>query len=336
MQFAALDTLVAQNKQLESDLNDLRNIIPNYYSQEELIVMLDEMSAASGLEVIGINFGGPTIQATGDFETGLTLSAPGGADAASAAAATDTTTTDSSPVQSGIQNVQSEMVTVSFSGSYAQLSDFLFTIEAQARKVYFRNMTLNRADDGTLTGTIDILAISSVNADSTDYPGYMFAAPAAEGKDDPFAAFDGYDSTAAATGASEQDSPEFYLILNTYDDNANKILMGQYPASSTQVTSDSNKKVAASLTLSGTIANCNYTYTLDGSSYSGTIQLTDSGVLSLSVLSRDRKNTADKVGVTLSVVNNLDKTLVINVSNDDAADPRFVLGSTTGPVQLSR
>ena len=330
-QFASLDTLVEDNRRLEEELSNLRAVIPNYYSQEEIIVMLDEISAQSGLDVGAINFGGVLLQPMGDFELGLVMTAPGGESSVS-----DTQQEGADAAADGISEVRSEKITVSFSGSYRELRDFLFSIESETRKVYYRNLALNRADDGTLTGTIDILAFGSVNEEAQDYPDYTYDSPAAEGKDDPFAAFDGYESGDTATGAAAQDNPEFYLILNTYDDNANKILMGQYPLSSTQVTSDANKNVTASLRLSGTSANCSYTYTLGGESHSGTLQLADGEAMTLSVLSRDRKNSADDVGVTLSVENNLDITLNIDVSNDDATDPRFVLGSTSGAVKTSR
>ena len=179
--------MVEDNQRLEEELTDLRAVIPNYYSQEEIIVMLDEISAESGLDVGAINFGGVLLQPTGDFELGLVMTAPGGESSAS-----DTQQEGSDTPATGISEIQSEKITVSFSGSYRELRDFLFSVESEIRKVYFRNLALNRADDGTLTGTIDILAFGSVNEETQDYPDYTYDSPAAEGKDDPFAAFDGY------------------------------------------------------------------------------------------------------------------------------------------------
>ena len=232
-------------------------------------------------------------------------------------------------------NIYSQLVSINYSGSYQHLLDFLGSLELGKRQIYFRGAALSRAEDGTLTGSLNALIFSSVppQADAA-YPSYEYKTPAMSGKSDPFAEFAGYQQSNTEQ-TSTLNAPDFYLILNTYDDNSNKILLGKYPASSTQVTSDKNQNVTATMTLSTSKDRVNYTYKLGTDTYTGSFAPAgNESNISISILSRERKSAQDNVGVTLNVQNNTSRGVEITVKNDDKVNPRFVLGTTTGKVQV--
>nr|HMM31133.1 hypothetical protein [Clostridia bacterium] len=130
--------------------------------------------------------------------------------------------------------------------------------------------------------------------------------------------------------------PDFYVILNTYDDNASKVMMGRYGDASSEISSQDNKKLEASIVLEEQDGKITYTYELGGKKHSGTVMPSQEhpDELVLSILSRDRKNSNDKVGLKLSVTNKTDLLVILDVRNDDASSPRFELGTTQGFVQV--
>ncbi len=176
------------------------------------------------------------------------------------------------------------------------------------------------------------MLVFSVGLPQEEYPGYDYAAPQAPGAEDPFAPYENYEGP-ENTQSGTAEAPDFYIILNTYDDNDNKIQIGRYPISATQIASDLNESVSASLDVSGAGDALSYSYTLGGSSYSGTFDRTGEEIL-ITILSRERKSAEDLVGITLDVSNSTGKTVRITVKNDDPDAPRFVLGTTSGSVTI--
>lgn len=328
-EYAKLDSYKQQDDTLGAQLKEFEQAVPAYYSQEEIVSALDDASSKSSLRLLGISFGGVTTNNESSFLDGLKQSS----------AAKNETAKKGNDKNSGKtekeSQIVSERVTLSYTGTYKNLVDFMAAFESGNRQVSFRNMTMNRADDSTLTGSLILLFYGRLGEHSqkdTAYPGYDYAVKAPAGKSDPFAAFAGYGQTAASPAA--EDTPEFFVILNTYDDNASKVIMGNYPVSSTQIGSETNGIVSATLTVGLSDGKYTYTYQLDGSSRSGTFDIAGNA-LSLSVLSRARKSSLDKVGMKLDVINNTDKTLVVNVKNEDSTKPRFQLGATTGSVKVA-
>lgn len=319
-EYSQLDTYRQEEGSLAQKLGEMESMLPAYYAQEEILTAMNEISAESGLTLSSVAFGGVNTQAQDEFISSLNRGQ-------------EQVAPEAAP--SGDQ-ILSERVLINFAGNYGQFKTFLTNFEGATRKVFFRALTMSRGTDDVLNGTLDMLVFSTERgAESTgDYPGYPYDAPAPGGKDDPFAAFD---SAQGGGGVDSlvQSTPDFYVILNTYDDNASKILMGKYPSSGAQLTSESNGEVQAALTLSPDGAEYRYTYTLGGRSRSGTITLGEGQTeLLINILSRERKSGADKVGMMLSVKNETDLPVSVQVKNEDQENPRFRLGAVSGSVQI--
>lgn len=328
-QKAALDSLKAEYSRLAEyeakaeellvKLQGLKSAVPSYLSEEEIISSVDEAAAKSGLNVLSMSFSGITEEKQEAFLTSITpkneTSKKGG---------------------DGSLSVLSERVAISFTGSYPQLFDFLSGFEKDMRQIYFRNLSVSRTNDGELNGSVNMLIFSALHPDdkTSGYPGYDYDSPSPSGKDDPFSPFGSY-SGGRPGGVGATSNPDFYAILNTYDDNSSKIFLGKHPVSAAQISADNNDKVTAGLKLSLSGSTLSYTYSLGSRSYSGSfdVEAGKSSVV-IDIYSRLRKSTADRVGMTLNVQNDTTLPLIVRVSNDDPSAPRFSLGTTSGSVRL--
>jgi hypothetical protein len=309
-----IDAYREQEAALDEEIAAMGVSIPAYYAQEEIVAAISAASQQSELEVVNITFGGRVVQSKDAFLKQLTASGQSGA-AVSAAGGPDTVT--------------AEQLTLNVSGSFADYMRFLSVFELGSRRVFFRSATLNAAPDGKLTGTMNLLVFSVGELPET-FPGYDYDAPVPSGRSDPFEPFER--GTGGGSGTAQTGAPDFYIIISSSLDNDSGVQMGRYPISATQVSTDKNAAVSATLTLSGSDV-VSYSYTLDGKTYSGTLESEKNTIL-ISVLSRARKSADDNVAVTLDVTNDTGKTVIISVRNDDMVNPRFALGTTRGSVLL--
>lgn len=300
-------------EELDRQIEALNVSIPDYYSQEEIVAAISQASRDSGLEVINITFGGRTALSKDAFVSQLKGAQSG----------------ETSGGAGGLDQVTAERLTVNVSGSFDQYMNFLSIFELASRRVYFRSATLNADQNGKLTGILNLL-VFSVGPEAEMYPGYNYDAPPADGRADPFEPMAG--GIPGGTGLTQQGAPDFYIIISSSLDNNSGVQMGRYPVSATQVSSGRNETMPASITFTGTDL-ISYRYTLDGKTYSGTYD-TNKDTITISVLSRARKSDDDFVGVTLDVINETNKTVVVSVRNDDPSSPRFSLGTTSGMVLL--
>jgi len=311
-----IDVYREQEEELGKEIAAVGVSIPGYYAQEEIVAAISAASQQSELDVVNITFGGRVMQSKDAFLTQLTNNGGEGSSAGS--------------VEPGAMDVvTAERLTLNVSGSFAEYMRFLSTFELGARRVFFRSATLNAAPDGQLTGTMNLLVFSVGEVPET-FPGYAYDAPVPSGRSDPFEPFEG--GAGGGGGIVQTGSPDFYIILSSSLDNDSGVQMGRYPISATQVATDKNSQVAATLTLSGS-DTISYRYTLDGKTYSGTLE-SEKDTITVSVLSRARKSADDNVAISLDVTNDTGKTVVISVRNDDTINPRFTLGATSGTVLL--
>lgn len=325
-EYANLSQYQQKDEELSAQLTELQQVVPTDLSEEEILSSLDTVSSQSGLKLLSVSYGGVQTEDRSAFLASMKLSASSQNNEASGSASGDAGS-----------YVSSERITINYKGTYDALVKFMSTMEAQTRQVYFRDAVLSRSEDGTISGSLVMLVFSQTDTDPAqqEYPGYDYETPTMPGKTDPFVAFASYEGNAGATGAV-MESPDFYAIINSYDDNSSKVLLGKYPVSGAQVTANNNSNTTANLTLSKAGSEIKYSYQLGNDSYSGSYTLAaDETQVTMNVLSRARKSALDQVGLTLNVQNTTGLELVITVKNDDATTPRFDLGTTSGRVQVA-
>ncbi|MCE5235388.1 MAG: hypothetical protein ABFC62_03995 [Clostridiaceae bacterium] len=321
---ARLQEYLEQEAAANAELEALKLRMPDYYSQEITLATFDALSEKNMLEIVSVSFEGVKTDPRAAFLAQIKH---------------ESVKSDEQPSANANDYIRYETIQLGFSGTYSALYGFIGDLENEARAIFMRELVISRAEEGAVTGGLTLLVMSGAEAEGDEYPNYDYGAPAATGKADPFAAFPGYiEGGDAELGEQAAPSADFYIILNSYNDNAGKASMGRYLQASSEVASQNNARLNASLTVSEDNGVIRYSYELDGKKYSGAILPNEEHPrqIVVSVLSRARVDANDRVGVQLSVTNNTALTVVVDVRNDDAASPRFLAGTMQGTVQIGR
>ncbi len=308
-------------KTLEAELDEKSKRLPPYSSQEDVILTIDRFSRQSGVAFDVLSFGEASVTGANDF-------------AKQAAAKEANTQAAESPQGSRDAKIIYQDINVGFSGTYTSLYSFLNLLENNDTKVAVTELSLQRMTHNFLRGSMGFKYIGYLQPG--DDRVYELEIPEIEGRSDPFIPYSGY--TEGITGVSgnadeKQTDPDFLMIINSYLDNAPKIILGRFPAGDSEVYFNSNNGTKGRLALEGKSGSYSYTYTLGGSTKSGNISLAGGKeTIALEILSRARRTANDSVSVTFDIENKTDKALELAVKNDDGQKPRFVTGNISGEV----
>ena len=109
--------------------------------------------------------------------------------------------------------------------------------------------------------------------------------------------------------------------------------MMNYYNSGSEAIEDKNEIVSAQLTLNETDDKYTYSYKLGEYDIveNSPTEIKD-GKIRMEVLASPRQSDEDMVGLILDITNNTSVPLEITVKGDDASNPRFITGRTTGSV----
>lgn len=348
-------------KLLDYKLSVLTQEIPAEIPQEEILVTLNKLVKARELDIGGIAFSTISTVSKQDFAAGKTSSAqPPGAskvitptsvanDSKTSQGTTSTSTANDSKTSQAKPKLAGNMVLVedvdlAFSGSYGALYNFINDLEKSDRKIIVKEVSLTRGDGNLLKGALKVQYVGYVTPE--DKSTYTLETPPVSGKASPFLAYIGFEEKVATSSGSSPGpalgpgpvktyNPDFFLLLNTYDDSAPKIIMRDYNKNGTELYSNTNASVRGKLSISGNQDTMTYSYSLGGATQTKNAKLViDGGKLQLEVISKARKNEQDKVSLTLDVDNKTDYPLEITVLNDDKQAPRFSLGTQLGSVTV--
>lgn len=327
-------------KLLDYKLDKLTKELPPNVAQEDIIINLNKFANDRKLMINGIAFSDISTVSKEDFIAGKTGQAQNAGTGNSAAKASNTSTT-SAKIVGGI--VLTEEISISFTGNYGALYNFMSDLEKSNRKIITKDITMTRGNENTLKGEIRVQYVGYKGQEDTGV--FQLETPLIIGKSSPFLAYLGFEEKAATGTVSQGTSaapvqvktydPNFYLILNTYEDNAPKVIMGDYTKTGTELYSNTNDTVKGKLIVSGNMDKMTYSYSIGGATQTKDAKLRmDGGKLRLDVISQPRKNTSDKVEITLDIDNKTDYPLEVKVINDDKNAPRFNIGTKSGSVLM--
>lgn len=350
-------------KLLDYRLSVLTQQIPTEIPQEEIVLMLNKLAKDKKLDIGGISFSTISTVSKQDFAAGKTSSAQPqnagkvntptsvGNDSKSSQGTSSTSTSNDSKISQAKPKLVGNMVLVedvdiAFSGNYGALYNYINDLEESDRKIIVKEVSMTRGGGNVLKGAIKVQYVGYVTPE--DKSTYNLETPPLSGKDSPFLAYPGFEEKAATSTTStlalgsasapapvKTYNPNFFLLLNTYDDSAPKIIMRDYNKNGTELYSNTNGSVNGKLVISGNQDTMTYSYSLGGTTQTKNAKLMiDGGKLQLQVISKARKNELDKVSMTLDVDNKTDYPLEIIVMNDDKQAPRFSLGTRLGSVTV--
>lgn len=147
------------------------------------------------------------------------------------------------------------------------------------------------------------------------------------------------------TGPKEsvvKEEPDFYMSLSSvFADRSTVIMYKNNDANdSTYLYADGNESLPVEIVFEKRGDIYFFKYEVDGKryplNYNSGSTFVPGDKLILHVFSSPRMNTDDVSGVSATITNTTDLPLVIEVESDDKTNPRFVLESSTGDVQVER
>ncbi len=324
--YARKDEMEKEITSLESEIVEIEKQIPSYLSQEEVMLFLESLSAKNRVTLQSITFANtedlPLKALKADNEQDMTAAV-----AASASA-------DPMPV------VTEQLVAINFTCSYQDIYSFMKDIENNIRKVSVEVMQISKEDDGMMAGQMTLSFISYWD-DSKGQKPYVMTTEQIPGKTDLFKEYSGYGSSGTTGTGSDTIAtnvrPDFYLMINSYLNNSSKTMLMNYYNKGSEAAADINGTVTGQMTING--KDGNYTFRYNFGEYNITeddpTEIKD-GKISMEVLVQPRRSEEDKVGVIMDITNNSDAPFEITVKGDDATNPRFIRGKTTGNVTVKQ
>jgi len=354
---AQKDQYLENLKLLDYKHSGLTKVIPNEIPQEEIVLILNKLAKDRELDINGISLSTISYVSKQDFAAGKASSGqPQNAgktptnvsnDINASQGTLSTSAVNDSKASQAKPQLKSDMVLVedvdiSFSGNYGALYNFISDLEKSERRIIVKEVSMTRGTGDLLRGQLKVQYVGYVTPE--DKSTYSLDTPPVSGKTSPFQAYLGFQDKGAASSVAnsfqgptpvKSYSPNFHLLLNTYDDSAPKIIMRDFNKNGTEIYSNANGIVNGKLVISGNQDSMTYSYSLGGTTQSKNAKLIiDGGKLLLEVISKARKNEQDMVGLTLDVDNKTDYPLEITVVNDDKQAPRFSLGTQLGSVTV--
>ncbi|HEY5467123.1 MAG TPA: hypothetical protein VIL27_08840 [Clostridia bacterium] len=322
---------------------DTKTYFPSILT-EKLLIMLNDLFIQSGLAVNGAVFsepapvqalasaapiaGTPTGQALSLSQIQDKLMALEPEPATSGPKPTPTpkpvVPVDPAQLQSSLASLTSMTVTLQFTAPYESLTGFITRMEALGRTIAITNLTSSQLEDGTVTGSMDLViyALPKITGQKDPYVEWSFTSE--YGKPNPFAAL-GYDMTVG--------------VLNFVTGQPN--IMVSVPsiakAAVLSGTSSTPTEIELIVEKSGTGYACR---TRIGTAFypAGGTALTrfapEGSTLRVVVNSSLRTGASDLSGATLIVHNRTDRPVQVNVVGDDPTRPRITIGTLEGSVTV--
>jgi len=153
-------------------------------------------------------------------------------------------------------------------------------------------------------------------------------------KDDIFKAYPGFiEESSSNAGNMEKalKNPDFIAYINSYDDNAPKVIIGQYSKPETEIYFNANADTNISVAISGKNGRYKYSYTLGKLTREDEF-ITSSPYLLFHVVSQPIKNSEDKVRANISIKNESDRVFKVVRVFAGNADKRIVFEKVEGNV----
>lgn len=330
--FANLSTFKETLATAQSDAATVKAQIPAYVSQEEVIMLIEEKCQLSSAKVGMISFadpvalGGEAFIAQGQADAAAADGAAPAAPAEGQSMATITKETLQEPL------LVTQTIAITFNGQYEELMAFFKAMESNLRKVYLQQVTMTAMDDGTLSGSLNLTFMSYIDVNNFDQ--YQLDLEMNSGRANPFAPYPGFGTEKPVVVVVDPD-PNLYVYLNSYLDNAQKVIVGEYLALGTEVNFNENAQTKVKMVIKGDNKAFTYSLSMNGDTSSSDAPVTiKDGVIRVKVVSLDRKDAQDKVGIVLDVDNQSSAPVQIKVLYDDKVNPRVKMGTISDNVTI--
>lgn len=320
--------------------------------QEKLITMLEDMINNSGLQAEAIAFSNEVT------------------DAADKAANQDTTSTNlleelkkvylglnfikidkketakpASDNSALLNNVERMTSTITFTGTYENITAFIAEVEKQNRHILIDKLTCVKAEGNLVNGTIilDFYAIPKMHQQDEDY--LLWSYLNNYGKDNPFLTYDGYNSqsTLPSDIQTTAQTIDFFASVKPITSDIPSVILGKNGdlTAKTYVYADNSAYENVEIQLLQKDDKYFYRYRTQNESYPASYDEMTEFVpygenINIDILSSKRNGANDINGVNMTILNSTRLKTVVTVKFDDKANNRIKFVKTSGDVVINR
>lgn len=234
-------------------------------------------------------------------------------------------------------NVQQMKITASYKGKYKELMKFIELVSNYKYKVAITNINMAPSGSDEMNGTFTMEFYSVPRVTGGDDGYYDWEAVSKSGKDNPF--LDSY-TTIGSISSENSEAVSLNLVLTTSksDMPAISIMRPNDAIGRSKLITDDNKVENAVIEFTQQGSEYFVKYKLGNKVYpeSGQIDFVPKGsYIGVNIKSEKRIDLNDLVALKLHVKNSTDKQVKIEITGDDADNPRIKL-ATDGDVYHTR
>ena len=228
---------------------------------------------------------------------------------------------------------------ISFSGTYENLMNFLKEINENSNKMIVNSINLGEESIEEIRGNmeIEIYAIPKINDEVNEYLKWDFSNE--YGKYVPFGS-----ETSSSSINNEISTDDFIISVRSINSVLPTITVGKSDdkSKSTYIYADSNSVEDIEMELTKEDNKYYYKYKTSKESYPleydrNKVEFNPvSKNINISVFSESRVNQNDKSGMKLKVINNTDKLVNVNISDDDKNNKRVIVEGDSSNLSVNQ
>ena len=255
----------------------------------------------------------------------------------------DKVSAGSEDVVSSGNTVEQFKVNMSYSGTYKNLKKLIDLVNDGDRKIIISNIAISQKNDKEVSGSLSLEFYGVPKLNKADEEYLVWTLNNKYGKDTPF-------SNGGATGGTIESTlkpiEKYDFIMTTKPINSDlpTVMIGKANDSenTSYIYADNKGIENVELEITKNGSNYYYKYKLSTGSYpaiySGKGQMfTPVGdSIVFEILSKSRLDANDLAGVDLTIINNSNKVIEVNISDDDKENPRVIVKSEGNAVKVNK
>ncbi|WP_160675229.1 GspMb/PilO family protein [Clostridium sp. C8-1-8] len=224
-------------------------------------------------------------------------------------------------------------VTLSFKGSYTNLTTFIKNIEERSKRIVLSNLSMSQSTQTGITGTLtlEFYAVPKIGDDDKEYSKWLLNN--SYGKDTPFGGGQiALASTIENAAKPKEEKNDFSMVAKPINSDLPTVIIGRdNDQSRTSYLYADNAGIENVEMVVTKDKDGNYYYKYKTSKNSYPLQYDTNGIefkpnssdINFKIYASPRQGSTDKSGVNLKVINNTDKVVSIAINGDDGSNPRI-------------
>lgn len=229
--------------------------------------------------------------------------------------------------------VEQMQVTVNFTGTYEDVSEFIKLVSEYARLIAVPNIALTSSGDNKVSGTLNLEFYSVPKVSDEDAEYLQWTIDNTYGKSNPFKS-----DSSISTVTTDEKNKDYNLIMSVNGKSSDLPSMsfgkeGDFTRN-TYIYYDKNEKIDVDLEINEEDGKYYVKYKTSTSSYpadyndKGALITPIDGKINIVIYSSTRTGTDDNVSVNLNAKSNLDNVSTkITILNEDKSNPRVIVNA---------